>query len=983
MNIQNVAEDKVNFVWVDEDWAQHYANVQVEGATKAQEGIEGFVAQLPNGASYKTLAAAITAATSGQTITLIGDVKESVTIGKNINIDGKGRTITGTITLQGSNIVSEVKDVNFDGDNKALYYAFSVRNTKNLTITDCTVKNYFSGLFYAPKSSTNVTVKDVTVEDCGEYLAYMVSLNSATFENVTIKNSESGILVTNSGPKKVTLKNCTMIDVDMPIEIKEKATANITFVFEGVNEMSKAEFYESQYVNVVAAAQVGTKVCGSLDTAFDAAQDGETVKMLGNVTLDTKTLATQNDGYAAIINVAGKAVTLDLNGKNIAVDAAAADLSANGGMLLGVFSADLGGHLTLTDNSDAKNGAVTLNVNDANVYSMFVSESGQSDKSKNGKLTVNGGNYTTVGKVSNAMFFTDANEVITVNGGNFYCDGATTTASYPWMFNTYGNNERHVTVNGGTFNVDVNHQHRPFEVYVPETFAVNANDNGTWTVVPAVAYITEMLGGTVHESGDLEHKVGYATLAAAVASTYGNEITLVADATGAGVVINKDVTIDFAGKTYTFNQTVGSAGTTTLGLQILKDNTVTLKNGTLTSTAAVEGSKEVKMLIQNYADLTLENMNLVDATEHILYALSNNSGETLLTGNTNITTDAVALDVYDYTSSGYAVPTVTIETTGKIAGKIEVSESINDNLQITSGTFTTPILPEWCAEYYYPVQNADGTYGVEKRYVAEMTINDDLYRQGIYNKFENEKEQTVGTLTYERTLNANNIWLPLFVPFEIPVSYLNDRGYEVATFYDVHFSILEGGVVDLTSVPDIHLIKINGGTLKANYPYVIRAKSDASLDLVITLEDVTLYSTAKSKLNVVESSTTTTRFEFAGTYVRATGEQLTGDANVPFYVITKKGEMAQFADPSSRLSPFRVYMTIWNKDGSHVILNGNPAASIAMRVIGEENEDGTTSIYDVYENVDSNGMIFDLQGRRVLEPQKGGLYIIDGKKVIY
>ena len=974
MNIQNVAEDKVNFVWVDEDWAQHYANVQVEGATKAQEGLENFVAQLPNGASYKTLAEAVAAAAAGETITLIGDVKESVTIGKNINIDGKGRTITGTITLQGSNIVSTVKNVNFDGDNKALYYAFSVRNTKNLTITDCTVKNYFSGLFYAPKSSTNVTVKNVTVEECGEYLAYMVSLNSATFENVTIKNSESGILVTNSGPKKVTLKNCTMIDVDMPIEIKEKATANITFVFEGVNEMSKAEFYESQYVNVVAAAQVGTKVCGSLDTAFDAAQDGETVKMLGNVTLDTKTLATQNDGYVAIINVAGKAVTLDLNGKNITVDAAAADLSANGGMLLGVFSADLGGHLTLTDNSDAKNGAVTLNVNDANVYSMFVSESGQSDKSKNGKLTVNGGNYTTVGKVSNAMFFTDANEVITVNGGNFHCGGATTTASYPWMFNTYGNNELHVTVNGGTFNVDVNHQHRPFEVYVPETFAVNANGDGTWTVVPAVAYITEMLGGTVYESGDLEHKVGYATLAEAVASTYGNEITLLADATGAGVVINKDVTIDFAGKTYTFNKTVGSAGTTTLGFQILKDNNVTLKNGTLTSTATVEG-KQVKMLIQNYADLTLENMNLVDNTEHILYALSNNCGNTVIKGATNITTDAVAFD--SFYSNSYAAPTVYVETEGRIEGRIEKNDGAT--IAISSGTFTAEILPEWCAEYYYPVQNADGTYGVEKRYVDEMTIVDGSYAT----EFKNEKEQTVGTLTYERTLNANNIWLPLFVPFEIPVSYLNDRGYEVATFYDVHFSILEGGVVDLTSVPDIHLIKINGGTLKANYPYVIRAKSDASLDLVITLEDVTLYSTAKSKLNVVESSTTTTRFEFAGTYVRATGEQLTGDANVPFYVITKKGEMAQFADPSSRLSPFRVYMTIWNKDGSHVILNGNPAASIAMRVIGEENEDGTTSIYDVYENVDSNGMIFDLQGRRVLEPQKGGMYIIDGKKVIY
>ena len=54
-----------------------------------------------------------------------------------------------------------------------------------------------------------------------------------------------------------------------------------------------------------------------------------------------------------------------------------------------------------------------------------------------------------------------------------------------------------------------------------------------------------------------------------------------------------------------------------------------------------------------------------------------------------------------------------------------------------------------------------------------------------------------------------------------------------------------------------------------------------------------------------------------------------------------------------------------------------------MRVAGEESEDGSTIIYDVENDVQTVDYIYDLQGRRVLEPQKGGLYIINGKKVIF
>jgi len=165
-------------------------------------------------------------------------------------------------------------------------------------------------------------------------------------------------------------------------------------------------------------------------------------------------------------------------------------------------------------------------------------------------------------------------------------------------------------------------------------------------------------------------------------------VVMTGDVTGKGVVINKNITIDFGGHTYTVNECVGSAGTETLGFQIQKGCTVTLKNGTLAATTVITG-KPVKMLVQNYANLNLVDM-ILDGTGSaaMQYVLSNNSGEISLSGATSITAPegAVAFDVYDYSSAGYAVPRMTINTTGTVTGKIEVSDTAS--LSIASGTFT-------------------------------------------------------------------------------------------------------------------------------------------------------------------------------------------------------------------------------------------------------------------------------------------------------
>jgi hypothetical protein len=75
-----------------------------------------------------------------------------------------------------------------------------------------------------------------------------------------------------------------------------------------------------------------------------------------------------------------------------------------------------------------------------------------------------------------------------------------------------------------------------------------------------------------------------------------------------------------------------------------------------------------------------------------------------------------------------------------------------------------------------------------------------------------------------------------------------------------------------------------------------------------------------------------------------------------------------------------------NRDGSPIVTGEAAAQTIRMRLVGEESEDDTTLIYDLEADEESENdttVIYDLQGRRVVEPKKGSLYIINNKKIVY
>ena len=174
--------------------------------------------------------------------------------------------------------------------------------------------------------------------------------------------------------------------------------------------------------------------------------------------------------------------------------------------------------------------------------------------------------------------------------------------------------------------------------------------------------------------------VEYATVQAAMAAVKdGETVTLVSDVkSNEGLFLaagNKNFTIDLSGHTLESTANAGSTGTKNQVMHFEKGNTIVIKNGTI---AAEAGNETTKFIIQNYANLTLEDVT-IDAANlnypgQICYAMSNNCGNVLLKGNTsiiNVPKGAIALDACKFAS--YEKPTVTLSTKGTIGGTIELS----------------------------------------------------------------------------------------------------------------------------------------------------------------------------------------------------------------------------------------------------------------------------------------------------------------------
>lgn len=741
-----------------------------EAAPVAETGGEVATASVAevDGKNYSSLQEAINAAQDGETVTLRTNATEDVTIaGKNITLDLGGNTLTNTSAGKATLTIAKgatatVKNGNIFGGTG--YYTIDNYGTATLEDVTATAGNTdssmirndgtltiesgsYSGGLNVVKSEEDSTL---TINGGKFELSYATSGYTGVvfaYGNTTITGGEFIQSLTTTGrwnyPQVIAtgvVKGHTAITrVTGGYFVNKlsresifrgigKGTSDNFEVSGGTFNKSISEGYcadgfiptknadgtygvkEGSYV-----AQIGSKKYETLADAIRMAAKGKTITLLTDVEQNTQ-LAINKD------------ITLDLNGKTIKNTVDIWGDNANA-----ILSITNGAKVTITGNGtiDAKeNDCYTINV-------------------KKGDLTIENGTF--YGNVS----------VVQVQEGTLSVKGGTFDLHQKWegsskyLFNciddAYANGSANVAVSGGTFvGFDPNASPEGEGTsYLAPGYAPVANADGTYGVVAGVAQIGSK---------------AYATLADAVAAAKdGDTITLLSDCSGDGISVNEDtfpngLTIDFAGHSYTVGgKLVGSTGTASNGFQLLKGNTIVMRNGSIYGDASVAGDDTTQwsgspaIMIQNYSNLTLDGMT-VKGGKQTCYTLSNNNGDTVIKDSTIIAGQNTqvggpfAFDVCRYAS--YPSVSITVEGNSVIDGCVDVSGTIGEGqsrqLTITGGTFSKPIsvstLPanvsisggtfanevpaDYCAAGYVPAANADGTYGVEKAVAVTFDSNE-------------------------------------------------------------------------------------------------------------------------------------------------------------------------------------------------------------------------------------------------------------------
>ncbi len=487
----------------------------------------------------------------------------------------------------------------------------------------------------------------------------------------------------------------------------------------------------------------------------------------------------------------------------------------------------------------------------------------------------------------------------------------------------------------------------------------------------------------------------YETLEAAfAAATDGATITLLADCSGNGIVAPQGkfangLTVDFAKHTYTVDgETVGSTGTETNGFQLLKDNKITFKNGTITS-------EKAKILVQNYSDLTLEGMTLTlnNANYTSAYTLSNNNGNVVIDGTTITANPAggFAFDVCRYSS--YSSVNVEVKGSSVINGNVEISATGSDakdgfGLKLTSGTLNGNIVVDASAaaamkatpekatvtkaegfdqaapEGYEWKDNGNGTSTMVEKTSYTFTDGTDTYT------ITTEKKNVSATYKRDFTDRTNKFqgWL---VPFDYTITDTDIEKFEFREISKVEFADENKTKMQMRLGQPLAA----GTTLEANKPYVFVPTTDVAV-YEFTATSTTLKVADADAVRATFTVDDNTVVSFYGVYTSAHS-----DGNSYIYYMGKSGNIGYSKKTGLTVGSFRWIFKI--ADGV-----GNSPSFAYTFGVAEDNNDDVTAVSSAA--VEAEGEVvgyYTLSGQKVSEPTKG-VYVVKyangtSKKVVF
>jgi len=313
VDIENVAADKVNAVWVDEDAAAYFDLVNVVGGTKILEGaitIEG------KEGTYKTVAAALAVATPGDVIVIpAGEfaLPKSVTTSTPGAITFKGYG-SASILKFGNDGTASDGGLNGYADNMELTfedltvvspaytsYSGGFGRAKSVTFNNCAYKGQY-------RSHSALAFNNCTIDPENSYI--YTDYANADFVNCTFNASKGkAIQVYNDGnttETTINVTNCTFTAAEVgytwdkkpvtAIDINsngEKFTVNInntTATGFGIGLYSRCNLWNikggAEYVTVNIDGSKASINVATADQLVEALENGENVVLTDDVKID-------------------------------------------------------------------------------------------------------------------------------------------------------------------------------------------------------------------------------------------------------------------------------------------------------------------------------------------------------------------------------------------------------------------------------------------------------------------------------------------------------------------------------------------------------------------------------------------------------------------------------------------------------------------------------------------------------------------------
>ena len=245
-------------------------------------------------------------------------------------------------------------------------------------------------------------------------------------------------------------------------------------------------------------------------------------------------------------------------------------------------------------------------------------------------------------------------------------------------------------------------------------------------------------------------------------------------------------------------------------------------------------------------------------------------------------------------------------------------------------------------------------------FVADALILEDA------NAYDNQAVFTATDFTYTRTFSSTN-WTTWYVPFELTLTPEICSKFAFSRINNVHqYDTDNDGNAGKTVVESFR--QTAGVTLKANYPYLVKALSESDLSMVLNLTNV---KPALAEAQSIDCQSVDYKYVFKGTY-NEMGES--GATLYDPYTLYSDGTWQHYRS----LEPMRHYLTISSRNAT--TSSAAFMRSILLSVIGDEDATGIVKIYDEERRAKDT---YDLGGRRIpAGSQRNGFYIENGK-VIY